>query len=150
MKSIQNVSNGYKKIQLLIVVIMLIITTVVFTGCGKSDDDPLSQAGLKFVVHDVNNDHTGNWRISTISQNVQMQDYALDYYKKYFKNDKEIHAIVNFNYNTTTQISVIGNLLDVSVYEYVDKEEHDANLLFSGKLLTEYHVDKDTGEIEEI
>ena len=44
----------------------------------------------------------------------------------------------------------MGNLLDVSVYEYVDKEEHDAKLLFSGKLLKEYHVTKDTGEIEEI
>ena len=39
---------------------------------------------------------------------------------------------------------------DVSVYEYVDKEEHDTKLLFSGMLLKEYHVNKDTGEIEEI
>ena len=51
---------------------------------------------------------------------------------------------------STTKISVMGNLLDVSVYEYVDKEEHDTKLLFSGKLLKEYHVNKDTGEIEEI
>lgn len=79
-----------------------------------------------------------------------MQDYALDYYKKYFKSDDEIHAIVNFNYNTTTKISVMGNLLDVTVYEYVDKEEHDAKLLFSGMLLKEYHVNIDTGEIQEI
>ena len=50
----------------------------------------------------------------------------------------------------TKKISVMGNLLDVSVYEYVDKEEHDTKLLFSGKLLKEYHVNKDTGEIEEI
>ena len=88
--------------------------------------------------------------IATIAENIEMQDYALDYYKEYFKSDDEIHAIVNFNYKTTTKLSVIGNLLDVSVYEYVDKEEHDAKLLFSGKLLKEYHVNKDTGEIEEI
>ena len=44
----------------------------------------------------------------------------------------------------------IRDRLDVSVYEYVDKEEHDAKLLFSGMLLKEYHVNKDTGEIEEI
>ena len=93
---------------------------------------------------------TGNWRIATIAENIEMQDYALDYYKGYFKSDDEIHAIVNFNYKTTTKISVMGNLLDVAVYEYVDKEEHDAKLLFSGKLLKEYHVNKDTGEIEEI
>ena len=96
------------------------------------------------------NDVTGNWRIASIAENIEMQDYALDYYKEYFKSDDEIHAIVNFNYKTTTKISVMGNLLDVSVYEYVDKEEHDAKLLFSGMLLKEYHVNKDTGEIEEI
>ena len=52
--------------------------------------------------------------------------------------------------SSTTKISVMGNLLDVSVYEYVDKEEHDAKLLFSGMLLKEYHVNIDNGEIEEI
>ena len=105
---------------------------------------------ISFVVSNVRNDVTGNWRIATIAENIEMQDYALDYYKEYFKSDDEIHAIVNFNYKTTTKISVMGNLLDVSVYEYVDKEEHDAKLLFSGMLLKEYHVNKDTGEIEEI
>lgn len=74
----------------------------------------------------------------------------MDCYKEYFKSDDEIHAIVSFNYKTTAKISVMGNLLDVSVYEYVDKEEHDAKSLFSGMLLKEYHVNKDTGEIEEI
>ena len=105
---------------------------------------------ISFVVTNVPNDVTGNWRIASIAENIEMQDYALDYYKEYFKSDDEIHAIVNFNYKTTTKISVMGNLLDVSVYEYVDKEEHDAKLLFSGMLLKEYHVNKDTGEIEEI
>lgn len=105
---------------------------------------------ISFTVTNVRNDVTGNWRIAKIAENIAMQDYALDYYKKYFKSDDEIHAIVNFNYNTTTKISVMGNLLDVTVYEYVDKEEHDAKLLFSGMLLKEYHVNIDTGEIQEI
>ena len=93
---------------------------------------------------------TGNWRIATIAENIEMQNVALDYYNTYFEGDEEIHAIVNFNYNTTTKISVMGNLLDVTVYEYVDKEEHDAKLLFSGNLLKEYHVNMDNGEIEEV
>lgn len=116
----------------------------------EKQDESTSENSISFVVTNVRNDVTGNWRIATIAENIEMQDYALDYYKEYFKSDDEIHAIVNFNYNTTTKISVIGNLLDVSVYEYVDKEEHDAKLLFSGMLLKEYHVNKDTGEIEEI
>ena len=44
----------------------------------------------------------------------------------------------------------MGNLLDVSIMDYVDKEEHDAALACSGTLLKEYHVNIDTGEIEEI
>lgn len=116
----------------------------------ETQNESQSEESISFVVGKVNNDVTGNWRIATIAENIEMQDYALDYYKEYFKSDDEIHAIVNFNYKTTTKISVMGNLLDVSVYEYVDKEEHDAKLLFSGMLLKEYHVNKDTGEIEEI
>ena len=116
----------------------------------KTQDESTAKDDISFVVTNVPNDVTGNWRIATIAENIEMQDYALDYYKEYFKSDDEIHAIVNFNYKTMTKISVMGNLLDVSVYEYVDKEEHDAKLLFSGMLLKEYHVNKDTGEIEEI
>ena len=116
----------------------------------EKQDNSTSKDDISFVVSNVRNDVTENWRIATIAENIEMQDYALDYYKEYFKSDDEIHAIVNFNYKTTTKISVMGNLLDVSVYEYVDKEEHDAKLLFSGMLLKEYHVNKDTGEIEEI
>lgn len=116
----------------------------------EMQNESQSEESISFVVRKVNNDVTGNWRIATIAENIEMQDYALDYYKEYFESDDEIHAIVNFNYKTTTKISVMGNLLDVSVYEYVDKEEHDAKLLFSGMLLKEYHVNIDNGEIEEI
>ena len=116
----------------------------------EKQNESTAKDDISFVVTNVPNDVTGNWRIASIAENIEMQDYALDYYKEYFKSDDEIHAIVNFNYKTTTKISVMGNLLDVSVYEYVDKEEHDAKLLFSGMLLKEYHVNKDTGEIEEI
>ena len=115
-------------------------------AAGKNIDD----IGAYFSVSDVRNDVTGNWRISTIAENVDIQEYALSYYKEYFKDDKEIHAIVNFNYKTTTKISVIGNTRDVSIYDYVDGEEHDAKLLFSGTLLKEYSVNMDNGSIEEI
>lgn len=106
--------------------------------------------GIDFYVQNVRNDATGNWRISTIAEDVEMQDIALDYYNMYFEGDEEIHGIVNFFNNTTTCISVMGNTLDVTVHEYVDKEEHDADLLFSGMLLSEYFVDMETGEIEKI
>lgn len=105
---------------------------------------------IHFSHSKVRNDVTGNWRVSAIAENIDIKDYALDYYKKYFESDNEIHAIINFNYKTTTKISVMGNLLDVTIFEYVNKEEHDAKLLFSGEMLKEYHINMDTGEIEEI
>lgn len=113
---------------------------------GKNIDD----TGAHFSVSKVRNDTTDNWRISSIAENINIEEYALSYYKKYFSSDAEIHAIVNFSNNTTTKISVAGNVLDVSIYEYVDGEEHDAKLLFGGTLLKQYFVYTDTGEIEEI
>ncbi len=118
------------------------------TGTANSANSP--EKSIAFTITDVPNDSTGNWRIAKISEKIEIQNYALDYYKKNFKNDHEIHAIVNFYTKTTTGISVIGNLLDVSIHEYVKKEEHNAKVLFSGKLIKEYHINKDTGEIEVI
>ena len=113
---------------------------------GKNIDD----IDAHFSVSKVRNDATGNWRISSIAESINIEEYALSYYKKYFSNNTEIHAIVNFTHNTTAKLTVMGNILDVSIYEYVDNEEHDANLLFSGMLLKQYFVYMDTGEIEEI
>ncbi len=96
------------------------------------------------------NDVTGNWRLARIAENIDIEEYALDYYKNYFEADNEIHIIINFSLNTTTRIMVMGNLLDVATMEYVEKEEHDAALACSGMLLNEYHISIDTGEIEKI
>lgn len=79
-----------------------------------------------------------------------LSEYALDYYKQYFTDDSEIHFIVNFNYNTTTKIMVMGGDLDVTVQEYVAKEEHDAKMLGSGTVLAEYFVNIETGELEKV
>ena len=143
--------------------IILVILVKIFTNSSKKNEsynisNDLTKQNIqqteknksKLSVTSVRNDITGNWRIAKIAENIEMQNYALDYYKEYFKSDDEIHAIVNFNYKTTTKISVIGNLLDVTIHEYVPKEEHNAKLLFSGMVLSEYHINKDTGEIEEI
>jgi hypothetical protein len=116
----------------------------------QETNSALDEKNISFHIQDVRNDVTGNWRVATIAENIDISEYALDYYNEYFESDDEIHAIINFNYNTTTQIRVLGNQLDVTVYEYVDKEEHDAKLLFSGMKLKEYSVDIESGEIEEV
>lgn len=99
----------------------------------------------------VRNDKTGNWRLSRVATTENIVEYTKSYYENNFSDDKEIHAIVNFTLNTTTKVSkVLDNILSVTVHEYVDKEEHDANELFSGMVLADYFVYLDNGDIEEI
>lgn len=103
-----------------------------------------------FARNKVRNDVTGNWRVSTIYADVQIVDYVMDYYKWKFYSDKEIHCIVNFYNNTTTEITCYDNNLYVTVFDYVQGEEYDANIMFSGTVLENYIVYKDNGDIEEL
>lgn len=113
-----------------------------------ANEDPL---GFNVIFSNTyRNDVTGNWRLAKTADNINIEEHAVNYYNNYFKSDNEVHIIINFALNTTSCITVMGNLLDVSVMEYVDKEEHDAKLACSGMLLSEYHVNIDTGEIEQI
>lgn len=116
---------------------------------GQSNSDISDLIGNTTVL-DVHNDVTGNWRYITIAENTDFLEYALSYYATYFEDDNEIHAIVNFTNKTTTKISVLGNMLDVTIYEYVDGEEHDANLMYSGMIYSQYFIYLDNGDIEQI
>lgn len=142
-----------KKLFAMIAMLLLVFALI---GCGSSDPDTDQQdkspevGGITFNVKDVRNDSTGNWRIAVISDSIDMTENALDYYNAYFGSDDEIHAIVNFTYNTTTKINVLTDSLDVTVYEYVEDEEHDANIMFTGEMLTESYVNIETGEITKI
>ena len=87
----------------------------------------------------VRNDTTGNWKLSKITTTDDILEYAKSYYDNNFTSDDEIHAIVNFTLNTTTCVSTLfDNIISVTIHEYVDKEEHDANKLFSGMVLGDY------------
>lgn len=94
----------------------------------------------------VRNDVTGRWRISTTSDSIVPADYALEYYNALFSSDDEIHAIWNATLNTTTRITASDGLLYVDTLEYVDGEEHDANLLFSGTVLDSKIINIETGQ----
>lgn len=119
-------------------------------GMYGISDKNIDDTDAHFSVSKARNDVTGNWRISTIAEPIQIEEYALSYYEKYFSDDTEVHIIVNFTYNTSTTITCLGSMLDVSIHEYVDKEEHDAKIMSSGMLLSEYYIYLDNGDIEEI
>lgn len=113
---------------------------------GASSKDSSNEDSIACATSSVSNDVTGNWRILSVAEARTVDDYAVDYYKKCFESDTEIHAIVNFTYKTTTKIMHLGDLVNVTVYEYVDGEEHDAKKLFSGMVLTDKFYDVETGK----
>lgn len=115
---------------------------------GISDKD-VSDTDIYFYGN-VKNDVTGNWRYSMTADNIDIENYALSYYKTYFKSDSEIHGIVNFTRKTTSSIRVNGGILFLDIYDYVDGEEKDAKLMFSGTLLKSYMIYTDNGDIQQI
>lgn len=98
----------------------------------------------------VRNDSTGKWRVATTASSLVISDYAVDYYKEYFSSDDEIHFFVNLSLKTTTRITCSGSNLYVSVFEYVQGEEHDAKVLPGGAKLENYIVNIETGEKEAV
>ena len=50
----------------------------------------------------------------------------------------------------SNNLSCFGDMLFVTTYNYVDKEEHDADLLFTGEKISEFCVYIDNGDIEKV
>lgn len=137
-------------------------TTVPATTAAAATEEPetepateaesVQESGVfsNVSVSSVHNDTTGKWKIAIISKDIEIQDYALEYYNTFFQDSSEIHAIVNSFNRTTTCITSPADYLDVTIHEYVDGEEGDAHVLFDGDVLKEYHVNKESGAIEEI
>lgn len=134
-------------------------TTAVSSEAAESESTPASDSasaenvhvidGVTFIIREVPNDKTGNWRFASISESFDMSEHALEYYKECFSSDSEVHFIINEADNTTTQINYAFGNLDVMVRERVDKEEFDATTLGNGSIQAEYFVDVSTGEIEQ-
>ena len=113
-------------------------------GISEKDISDLHLVYYESVIDDV----TGKWRLSVMSEDIDIQDYIYSYYNNYFKDDTEIHGIVNLSSNTTARINCTAGMLFVTEYSYVDGEEHDAKLLYSGTPLKSYIVYVDNGDIE--
>ena len=50
-----------------------------------------------FFSDSVRDDVTKNWRLSKVSTEKDIAEYALNYYNTFFSSDNEIHAIVNLD-----------------------------------------------------
>lgn len=107
----------------------------------------LPDSGLEINFQtSVRNDVTGNWRLATTSDSIVPAECAVEYYKTMFSSDDEIHGIWNATLGTMTSISVGSGMLFVDTYEYVNGEEHDAKLMFSGNKLMSEVFDLSTGQ----
>ena len=106
-----------------------------------------AQVDVQFMEQ-VPNDPTGFWRVAKLSDTLDFNTYALDYYKTYFKSDDEVHAIIDPVKQTTTVVFRLIGRLDVTVYAYAPGEEQDWNTLAKGDKLDEYYIYLDNGEIE--
>lgn len=120
-----------------------------FVGISNKN---ISDIDVKFMGN-VNNDVTGNWRYATIpvSENIDTIEYALSYYRKYFKSNNEIHFIVNFNSNSLVSLNTFDeDTIYATVREHINGEERNANTLNSGTKLGEYRIYTDNGDIEKL
>lgn len=95
----------------------------------------------------VRNDATGNWRMQKVANGTPPSDYAVEYANAYMQDagTGSLHWIINFSLGTTTSINKLPGMILVSTREYVDNEEHDANVLGSGALYSDQYFDTVTG-----
>lgn len=118
---------------------------------GTADESMKFTESIYFTYKSsVPNDVTGKWRLSTTSTSFDIASYALNYYKTYFKSDDEIHAVINKSNGTTSSLSVVAGQLNVTVHRYIDEEENDAKILFSGDVISQYYIDMNTGEVSKV
>lgn len=138
-----------KTICVLAAFLMGIATVGHIMGRDKTD---ASVDGVDILFKDsVENDTTGHLRSAKVTTPKDILKYAKEYHDTYFSSDDEIHAIINPTLGTTNKLSMLSpDIMDIQVTEYVDKEERDADTLFSGMLLGTYHLTLSTGEVEEI
>ena len=128
----------------LLVVVILAVVGCIATGGSGTHVDGIEE---EIVTSSFSDDVTGSWRVCTISESADPEEYALSYYENCFADDDTLHWIVNFGTNTTTSILAQGDMLTVTTHEYVDGEEHSAKEIGGGMTLGEFTVDIGTGEI---
>lgn len=95
--------------------------------------------GLKFQG-EVPNDVTGNWRWAEYDSDTGFEEFAVDYYKAYVKDDSEVHGIINRKTNVLYSLKCFYKLY-VTSFEYTQGEENDAKAMFGGNLIADYEID---------
>ena len=115
-------------------------------GISDKDIDELSPV----FYSKVPNDKTNSWKCLVVNSTMNITEYALSAYKKYYNGAK---LLVIENPYTKESAAITGyssSFIDVTVYKYVDKEENDAVKMLTGGAKANYWVYTDNGDIEKI
>lgn len=129
-------------------------TTEISTEAPQTDEAPGTGSyevdGINVLYYNsVRNDVTGNWRLAVVSTGADLNDYALDFYNYFVRDDSEVFGIVNLGLKTSTLITpVMDDWYDIQITEYQSGEEHDANMLYGGMALDNYWLNAKTGEVD--
>lgn len=119
-----------------------------YAAVQSADTSVLDDMGIK--VRNVNDDITGDWRMTYVNTTMSAEEYAIAYYKEYFKADTELHFLINQHLKTMAVIDQLGDFLDVRIYEYTLGEEYSADTMISEIKYGEWYVHLDTGEIQKL
>ena len=103
---------------------------------------------LKFHK-EVPNDTTGNWRWAEYESDTGFEQFSVDYYNAFVKDNSEVHIIINRKTNITYRLNCYGHLY-IMAMEYVPGEENDAVSMCTGYPLAQFEVDPETGTIESV
>lgn len=97
----------------------------------------------------VRNDKTNKWYLCRMSDNIKFEEYARSYYSSHMSSE-QVHWIINFTKHTTNCLQLLGDHLNLCIYEHIDGEEHDAATLPSGIKLAEFNIYLDNGDIVQL
>lgn len=108
--------------------------------------------GIEFDVQEKEDSNGNKIFISVIREEIDLEQYAVDYYNKFFHDDAEVHGVMIKlpDGNTSTRIAVEDGKIRVTTHAYFGSEERILNRLFHGQKLHDVYVDVETGAIEVI
>lgn len=87
--------------------------------------------------------------VSQYDSPIEFTEYALSYADAYIALG-ETHWMINKVANTSTSVYDTGDILYVTVYEYMEDEEMDVETLGTGTPLFDYQIYRDNGDIVDV
>jgi len=113
------------------VIAALIIAVVAFVLAGGKSVDGL-HSRIKIETVEVENGE--KYGVAVIEDDADVEDYALDFYKKFHEEDGGYLWVINKETDRTVMFANHGDEVLVCEFVYVEGEEEDVSLLGSGRM----------------